>query len=587
MPRSTTHQAFVTGSSATIGWAVGTGTYSLMARTGVVPGDLAILGASVAIGVGVRTALPARPKEPAWRPVARTVAGVAAAGAGSASTIAAIRDSRSRSVAGAITGAIAAIGSANAIRTNLTYQREQRTAFDTPPPHPGRALLEGVGVLGLLGAIITGYRASGGAIARNLSKRTGMPRLPAQIVGKTIGTAAWGIGAYSAYRAATRGLALYDRVMDPGYDMPPTTPSRTAGPGSIVAFARLGRQGRRFVTNVPGSDEILDVMGERARAEPVRVFIGYDSARTAEERVEMAMEELRRTGAYERSLLIVSCPAGTGYVNTLPMEVADYVLYGNVASVAVQYARLPSLLALHQTRSGAVHHRLLLRAIQEDLDLIPEGRRPRVVVYGESLGAWAGQDAFIDIGASGLNDLGVDYALWVGTPWYSKWRQQFLAGHEAFSTGDVVEIDDPQQLAEMEDGHRRVVLLTQYNDPVAHASHEILYKQPSWLGPHRPPTISPHQRWTPGITGMQSIVDTINATNPTPGVFRATGHDYRSKLPATTVAAYRLPEPSDEQWERLMTKLQADEAARAERFHLETYVMVDDEGVAMPPPEVR
>ncbi len=572
MPRNTTHQAFVTGSSATLGWAVGTGMYGLVARTGFVPGDLAILGATVGAGVVLRTAIPARSGEANWRPTVRTVAGIAAAGATSASAVAAVRDSRGRSIAGVVTGVAAAVGAARAIQSNLEAQQAQRDELDRPAPQPTRAIVEGVGVLGILGALITGYRASGNAIARNLTKRTGLAETPARLVGRGLGTAAWGFGAYSTYRALTRGLALYDRVMDPGYDRPPESSARTGGPGSTLPFARLGRQGRRFITNVPTAEEIEAVMGRKAIAEPVRVFVGYDSARNAESRVEMAMDELRRTGAYERALLIVSCPAGTGFVDTLPMEVADFVLRGDVATVAVQYARLPSLLALHQTRSGALHHRLLLRAIQEDLDLIPEGKRPRVVVYGESLGAWAGQDAFIDVGTRGLDDLGVDLALWVGTPWYSKWRQQFLAEHESFSSGDAAEVDSAEQLARESDGDRRVVMLTHYNDPVAHLSHEILYKQPDWLGNHRPPNISPHQRWMPGITGMQSIIDAINATNPTPGVFRATGHDYRLDLPAVTVAAYRLPEPTPEQWERLMEKLQADEAAREARFHLEAHL---------------
>jgi len=77
------------------------------------------------------------------------------------------------------------------------------------------------------------------------------------------------------------------------------------------------------------------------------------------------MAELKRTSAFDRSLLIVSAPAGTGYVNTLPMEVADFATLGDSASVAVQYARLPSLLALQQTPSGAEHHRLLLAAIRD------------------------------------------------------------------------------------------------------------------------------------------------------------------------------------------------------------------------------
>ena len=51
-------------------------------------------------------------------------------------------------------------------------------------------------------------------------------------------------------------------------------------------------------------------------------------------------------------------------------------------------------------------------------------------------------------------------------------------------------------------------------------------------------------------------------------MFRATGHDYRLDLPAVAMEAFRLPRPTPEQWERLMTALQADEAARASQFKL-------------------
>jgi len=569
MPRTTTHQALVTGASGTLGWAAGSGTYSVMARTGAVPGDLAILGGTVAAGVAIRTVLPDRDREPAWRPLIKSASTIAAAGAASASTVAAIRYSRSRLIAGSITGGVSAAAAARAIHTNLRRQERHRDEFDVPPPSPTRAIVEGLGALGVLGALLQGYRMSGGAIAKVLQRRTGMPHLAARLSGNALGAAAWGMGAWTTYRFLSTSLALYDRVMDPGYDRPPVTPNRTAGPDSSIEFARIGRQGRRFVTNVPTVTEIEDVMGEPAVTEPIRVFVGYDSARTGEERVALAMQELNRTNAFDRSLLIVSCPAGTGYVNTLPMEVADYATRGDVAAVAVQYARLPSLMALQQTRSGAEHHRLLLTAIRDELDRRHDARRPMVVVYGESLGSWAGQDAFIDSGTRGLDELGVDLALWVGTPSYSKWRDQFLAGSETdFPAGAVVEIDHVGQLDPSHVRRRRVVLLTHDNDPIAHVDHSVLYKRPPWLGSSRPATVSPDQRWMPGISGVQSILDTVNATNPTPGVFRATGHDYRADLPAVTVAAYRLPEPSVEQWERMMAKLQADEAARAARFHL-------------------
>ncbi len=84
-------------------------------------------------------------------------------------------------------------------------------------------------------------------------------------------------------------------------------------------------------------------------------------AKSAEDRVALALAELERTGAYDRSLLIVGSPAGTGVVNSVAFETADYLLRGDSAGVAVQYERLPSLLCLHRTGVGGHHHRLVAR----------------------------------------------------------------------------------------------------------------------------------------------------------------------------------------------------------------------------------
>jgi len=46
--------------------------------------------------------------------------------------------------------------------------------------------------------------------------------------------------------------------------------------------------------------------------------------------------------------------------------------------------------------------RLLSAAIRERLDQCPEGSRPKVVMFGESLGAWTSQDGFVDEGTRGL-----------------------------------------------------------------------------------------------------------------------------------------------------------------------------------------
>ena len=566
MPRSTAHQALLAGLSGTAGWAMGSGAYAIGARSGNAAVDTVILSGAAAAGLSARYLIPWSEQEPNWRAPVRSLAEVAGAGAASAAIVSAVRNSTSAKAAGVTAAAIAATVGAIRIRKEIARQDAERDEFDFETPSPLRSLVQGAGVLGVLGALIGGYRNSGSALARVMERRLGLPPTVARYTGDAVATAVWVLGVRAAYQSVTTGLARYDRVVDPGYDRPPATSERSGSPESEVPWSRLGRQGRRFITDAPTVEAIEEVMGQPAVAEPVRVFVGYDAARSAEARVALAMAELKRTSAFDRSILIVSAPAGTGYVNTLPMEVADYATLGDSAAVAVQYARLPSLLALQQTPSGANHHRLLLAAIRDELDTRPPEHRPRVVVYGESLGSWAGQDAFIDGGPIAFKDMGVSEALWVGTPYYSKWRRQAL--EQGAPGGTVEQINSIEEL-DLDSDNRIVTLLTHYNDPVDRINLSLFYREAPWImeTPIKP-GVSEHQRWRPAITGLQSIIDAINATNPTPGVFRAVGHDYRLDLPQVTVAAYRLPEPTPEQWDAMLDRLQKDEKTRVDAMKL-------------------
>jgi uncharacterized membrane protein len=193
-----------------------------------------------------------------------------------------------------------------------------------------------------------------------------------------------------------------------------------------VAWETLSRQGRRNVATVLSSEAIEAVMGEPAAAEPIRVFVGLESAPTEAERVALAVEELRRSGAFDRELLLVISPTGTGYVNYVAVETAEYLTRGNMASVTMQYSLRPSPLSLDRVAEGRTHYRMLIDAIHNALGERPADRRPRVVLFGESLGAWTSQDAFVHRGTQGLLNAGVDRAIWIGTPYMSRWKQEVL-----------------------------------------------------------------------------------------------------------------------------------------------------------------
>ena len=66
----------------------------------------------------------------------------------------------------------------------------------------------------------------------------------------------------------------------------------------------------------------------------------------------MALAELERTGAFDRELLMVISPTGTGYVNYVAVETTAYLTRGNMASVTMQYSLRPSPLSLGPGRRG-------------------------------------------------------------------------------------------------------------------------------------------------------------------------------------------------------------------------------------------
>ena len=118
------------------------------------------------------------------------------------------------------------------------------------------------------------------------------------------------------------------------------------------------------------------------------------------------MRELERTGAFDRSWLMVASPTGTGYVNYAATSILEFLTRGDCASVAMQYSARPSPLSLDRVKEGRLHTRMLCQAIAERCAQCPADARPKVLLFGESLGAWTSQDGFVDQGTQGLIDAG-------------------------------------------------------------------------------------------------------------------------------------------------------------------------------------
>lgn len=389
----------------------------------------------------------------------------------------------------------------------------------------------------------------------------GMPSME-QRVRRTITLGIAGATAVGAFRAAKveaqSRLEGGGRAIEPGFATPPALETVSGGPGSLVDFATVGREGARFLGSSVPSAVVEEVMGAPLEMPGVRVFVGYDSARSPEERVALALAELRRTGAYDRSTLLIGAPAGSGYANPTPVDILEILLRGDVAAVAVGYGLLPSFLSLDRVELAARTQSLLLEGIAADL--AGRAHRPRVLLYGESLGARV-QQAAIPEGPRDLDRLGVSGALWVGTPGGPESR----AFHAA-TAGESLTIDRPAQIPDPVPTPRpRVWFLEHDGDPVVRFEPTVAYRRPAWLADSpRGRNVPEGMMWTPGITWAQVMIDTLFATHITPGNFDSRGHDYRADLGGVVPAAYDLSvdRGTAERLERALRSLEVERARR-------------------------
>jgi uncharacterized membrane protein len=273
------------------------------------------------------------------------------------------------------------------------------------------------------GLIAQGVVVAGSGLARafigsrDLSVRF-FGRGPAhQAVARVVNAAGWCAGAMLAYHAGVAWIGRANEKIEPAYAVPPASPLRSGSPPSKAPFAELGLQGRRYVTDVVTPELIEKTLGEPAVAEPIRAYVGFDTEPLfAGGRAEIALDELERTGAFGRSHLLLVSPTGTGWIDQTMIESAELFTRGDIATCAIQYGRFPSFLCTQKVPLGRTQFRALLWGVKQRLAAMPPDRRPRVLVFGESLGAWASSDITMRNGIAGLDEDGVDRALWFGLP---------------------------------------------------------------------------------------------------------------------------------------------------------------------------
>lgn len=333
-------------------------------------------------------------------------------------------------------------------------------------------------------------------------------------------------------RAADASFQEYDALIEPE-TAPPTDPLKTGSSASLLAWDKLGRAGREFIASGPTRDDISAFLGRPALA-PVRVYVGLRSAETADARARLALEELKRVGAFERRVLIVVTPTGTGWVDPAAIDSVEYLHEGDVASVALQYSYLASwLYLLIDPGYSADAARALFKDIYGYWITLPRGKRPRLYLHGISLGAMnsEGSTDLIEVMSDPF-----DGALWSGPPHSSRlWRwvtdhrnPGSLAWLPRFGDGSFVRfMNQHGEAAEPPGpnapwGPMRIVYLQYASDPATFFDYRSFYRKPDWMLPPRGPDVSPQLRWYPVVTLLQLMLDMFMATDAPIGF----GHVY-------------------------------------------------------------
>jgi len=325
----------------------------------------------------------------------------------------------------------------------------------------------------------------------------------------------------------------------------------SGGPGSLAPRETLDFEGTRFIGGVLPAEDIVTLLGRGTAIDPIRVFVGVRTAPTPADRARLAVAELERLGAFERERILVCSPPLRGYVNPVPIKTHEALSRGNVASVTVQYYDRRTALMPLKVPVAALTHRLVLQELHARLATHPDP--PAVEVYGESLGAWASQNVFLDGGLKALDALRVGRALWAGTPAFSRLRRWLASGRlESDDRVAFVRVRDLDDLSPARRAALRFLFLYRRVDPVVLFSGlDLLWRRPAWLDGDDGARWHELRRfrWYPGVTFVQLTGDLFRATNWTSGAPQPVAHDYRVELPmAVNVAFGHDRDPAEVAW---------------------------------------
>jgi uncharacterized membrane protein len=344
----------------------------------------------------------------------------------------------------------------------------------------------------------------------------------------------------------------------------PRTPLRSGGPQSLASWESLGHQGRIFVNDGPTVAQLTAFSGAPA-TEPIRAYAGLESADGITATAELAARELQRTGGLHRAVVAVGTTTGTGWINEAEADALEYMYNGNTAIVSMQYSFLPSWLSFLVDKNNARQAgQALFEAVDRLVRQLPEAERPKLVVFGESLGSFGGEAPFMS-----LNNVlaRTDGALFSGPTFQNTIWTDLTATRDRGSPEWLPIYDNGRNarfVARPDDLNRphtawprpRVVYLQHASDPIAWWNPDLLFRQPDWLRERRGYDVLPETEWIPVVTFLQVSADMAVAT----GVPQGHGHVYVADVANGWAAVLQPPGWTPEKTAKLRPLLRASDS---------------------------
>jgi len=331
----------------------------------------------------------------------------------------------------------------------------------------------------------------------------------------------WNIGngliARNLLNIADETFREVDALIDP--DLPiPEDSMRPGSADSLIAWQSLGARGRQFIAGGMSVEEIARIHPQQSAQKPIRIYAGLNSARTNQERAQLVFEEMKRVGAFERSVLVIVTPTGTGWIDPAAVDPLEIMHRGDTAIVGMQYSYLMSPLALLVEPDQAPESaKALVNIVYEHWRKLEPLTRPKLYLHGLSLGSYGSENSISPIT---MIDDPISGALWSGPTFGNPLWKDLTTGRNSDSPAWLPRIGDGRtvrfttQVNELDIpgsswSRTRLIFLQYPSDPITFFEVAAAFRPPEWMVGERAPDVLPSFTWYPLITMLQLVIDML------------------------------------------------------------------------------